>query len=130
MPPRLDLSFVAVPISTRRARLACVGFARHAGASEVVIEDLELCISEAVANVVRHAYQDGGEPGEVHLTARSDGDELFFVVADDGVGFDADAPGYRPGRGLTLLDRLAEELLVLSPDGAGCSVQLRFVLRR
>jgi serine/threonine-protein kinase RsbW len=58
--------------------------ARAAGFEGTDILDLELVITEAVSNVVRHAY--GGQPGHVvELEAGVRGDALVVRIADHGV---------------------------------------------
>jgi signal transduction histidine kinase len=79
---------------------------------------------EALHNAVRHA-------GAGHITVRlaaSDG-RLVLDVADDGAGFDPDAPGLRARRlGLTSMEerarRLGGRLELRSAPGAGTTVHL------
>ena len=85
-----------------------------------VIEDAELCANEWFANLVAHAFPDGGRHRvTMTLTAATNGVRL--VVEDDGIPFDmtkAPAPGpprviseARPGGyGLVLIRGLAREL--------------------
>jgi hypothetical protein len=53
-----------------------------------------LVISEAVTNVVLHAYR-GGEPGAVRVKAWVEADLVTLVVGDDGIGMspNPDSPG-------------------------------------
>ena len=48
---------------------------------------LRLAVEEIVVNVMNYAYPDGKE-GEVRIDARSDGEELRFIVTDNGIPFD------------------------------------------
>ncbi len=65
--PALDITLPAVPGAASAARRAV-----HAIAAGLVAEDYDvaLAVSEAVTNVVVHAYRDraaAAEPGEVHV---------------------------------------------------------------
>ncbi len=71
-------------------------YASAAGIQGEQLDGVRLAVSEAVTNVVLHAYRD--EPGEVHVTARVVDHELWVLIADDGVGLGT--PTLRPGLGL------------------------------
>jgi anti-sigma regulatory factor (Ser/Thr protein kinase) len=83
-----------------------------------------LVISEAVTNVVLHAYR-GGEPGAVRVKASVEADLVTLVVADDGIGMspNPDSPGL--GMGLALIGRLAEHVEVQSVGGTRLVVRLQ-----
>jgi serine/threonine-protein kinase RsbW/stage II sporulation protein AB (anti-sigma F factor) len=67
-----------------------------------------VCVSEAVTNVLMHAYPEGG--GDFSLTGDLAGDELVVTVADRGRGIvpREDSPG--AGLGLGLIDALADRV--------------------
>src|SRR5690349_10534352 len=94
----LTASYPAVPQYVPLARKAVAVFAKLAGASDQQVESICLAASEAITNVVRHAYD--GEPGQIHLTAAVTSDELWVLVADDGRGLRA--RGARAGLGVGL----------------------------
>jgi anti-sigma regulatory factor (Ser/Thr protein kinase) len=74
-----------------------------------------LAVSEAVANVVVHAYRDrhpGAEPGDVHVTVRVEADELLVAVVDKGVGMAARADSPGAGLGLAIIATLADRFEV------------------
>ncbi len=61
--------------------------ARSAGFDPDIVSDLELVISEALANVIKHAY--GGNDGhEIHLSVTSDDEKLSLTIRDFGQKFD------------------------------------------
>jgi signal transduction histidine kinase len=79
---------------------------------------------EALHNALRHA---GG--GYVGVTLHARGEELELEVADDGPGFDPDAPGLRGTHlGLTSMEERAQRLggrLEISSGAEGTTVALR-----
>ncbi len=92
--------------------------------------DLKMALSEAMTNVVVHAY-DEGNPGTVDISVAVDvpGREVTVVVADHGLGMNprADSPGM--GLGLPLIGNLASELQIApAPSGRGTEVRMRFEL--
>lgn len=110
------------------AREAVCALAQGAGMDGEQLENLRLVVSEAVSNVVLHAYGDGVS-GAVHLTAALAGAELWVLVADDGLGLRprSDSPGL--GLGLSLIAQLAEELAIERRSGGGTELRIRFTLK-
>ncbi len=120
----LTHAYPAVPDSIPAARHALVAFAQDAGVDTEQVDALRLAASEAVTNVVRHAY--GGQGGVIHVTAAIAGEELWVLIGDDGNGFDAgsDTPGL--GMGLALIASVSEYFAVVKRSGGGTEVRLRF----
>ena len=71
MTGRVVLEVPAKPEFLLLARLAATGVARSAGASEEMVADLKLAVTEAVANAVRHAYPPDA-PGRVWVELSAD----------------------------------------------------------
>jgi serine/threonine-protein kinase RsbW len=118
MTVRLDLPREAgsVPAVRRllRSALAVLQVNHDAG------DDLEIAISEACANVIRHAA--GAEMFEVSLDV--DDERCSIDVRDDGPGFDpgavaAPTSGSENGRGLMLIRELAENVRMHSVPRQG-----------
>lgn len=89
-------------------------------------EDVALAVSEALANVVRHAYDDEGA-GPMHLQGWCDTTGLHVVVEDEGSGPTANKG--EPGDvhlGLLIMARLAEHFMIAHRDGGGTRVLLDF----
>jgi serine/threonine-protein kinase RsbW len=83
-------------------------------------DDLELALTEACANVVRHAT--GADGIEVRLDVAED--RCAIDVADNGAGFDADAvadpePSSERGRGLFLIKALSDNVRMQSTPRSG-----------
>ncbi|GAA2499327.1 ATP-binding protein [Winogradskya humida] len=83
-------------------------------------EDLEIALTEACANVVRHA--EGADSLEVRLDVGED--RCAIDVSDNGEGFDADAvddpvQSSEHGRGLFLIRALSENVRMQSTPRRG-----------
>jgi anti-sigma regulatory factor (Ser/Thr protein kinase) len=123
-----ELVLAADPTAPAAARRTAADFARHQGANPDVAHAVELAVSEAVSNVVVHAYEDEEPPGEIRLELERNGDTLEVVVADAGKGMSPrpDSPGL--GLGLPLIGRLADSFDVRSDAGEGTELRMRFEL--
>jgi anti-sigma regulatory factor (Ser/Thr protein kinase) len=121
---RIELSLPAAPASARTARSAVADAVAELGIEENVVDDVLLCVSEAVANAVRHAY--GSEPGTVDVTVVDHDPGVVVVVRDFGSGL---MGGYRNGAagfGLALIDAMTDECAVSSVSGVGTEVSMTF----
>ena len=124
---RLDLP--ARPEYLLLARLAVTGVCRAAGGSEEALADLKLAVTEAVANVARHAYPDQAGRVMVELTLAET--RLDIAVIDDGKGFDPALDGqamssgeHQSGMGLSIVSSLADTLSIEpGADGRGTCVR-------
>ena len=86
-----------------------------------------LAVSEAITNVVMYAYP-GRRPGMARVVARLDASgDLKIAVADDGVGLTS-APSQGVGHGLTIIEKVADELNVVSAPDSGTKVEMTFRL--
>lgn len=126
---RLEQRVFADARSVSALRSAVVEFAGGAGATDTARDEVALAVSEAVTNVVMHAYV-GVPRGEVMVDAWVGADEHLLVqVFDEGIGMRprTDSPGL--GVGLTLIAQMADDLRIVDRgDGAGVVVSMRFAL--
>src|SRR4051812_16992757 len=106
MPQRFEASRAATPDSVPVLRTAVAEFLVSLGTAEALVQTVKLAVSEALTNVVLHAYPDG-EPGPVAITAVVDGSAVEVVISDEGRGMvpRADSPG--AGLGLPIIAQLA-----------------------
>lgn len=111
-------------------RTAVSQLAVELGASESVSHAVRLAVSEAITNVVVHAYA-GGAPGEVTVDAWLDGDDHFTVrVLDEGHGLVAHAESPGLGLGIGLMAQMADDFRIVNREGTpGTTVLLRFLLK-
>lgn len=111
--------------SIRPLRRAVARVAIREGADREVVNDVALCVHEALTNVVRHAYEDRPGPVEVRVVRGSS--ELIVVVRDMGRGLIARGAGTF-GYGLKIIDRLARRLSIAASPGGGTEVRMSFPL--
>ena len=111
-------------------RRAVVDFVVANGITESHVTDVRLAVSEAVTNVVVHAYRDRTEPGTVSLSVTVDDDEIEILLRDEGSGLAArdDSPGL--GLGLPLIRRLADGFDHREPPDGGTELWMRFTVPR
>ena len=86
---------------------------------------IALATSEAVGNVVRHAYGSG--EGRVELDAHLRDEDILIRVTDRGLGLSAQA-GTRTGLGLPVIGRVTNGVTVASDD-QGTTVSMRFTIQ-
>lgn len=111
------------------ARQAFRAFAQLLGMPEDAVGEAELGVTEAVSNVIKHAYADGGD-GELRLELALEGGRLLARVSDTGRGIPEEV--MRDGRseegfGLILMDGVASTMRVNSSSGR-TEVELEFEL--
>jgi len=112
------------------ANLDSVATARHAvrrfaADMDVDLDGIVLAVSEAVANVVAHAY-GGGSGGTVELRARALPFEIVVNVRDHGRGLSDENSTPGAGYGLQIIRRLAQHVeLDETPDGVELTMGFR-----
>jgi len=124
VPSSVSHSLVATADSVGRLRRAVTKFAARHGASDRSLEAVNLAVSEALTNVVVHAYRSAAAPGPVLVMAAVRDRALIVTVADEGCGMTPrdDSPGL--GLGLALMSRLADTFEV-TPRVARAGIVLR-----
>lgn len=120
-------SYPAVPDAVAQARDSLTDFAADAGANAEQLEAIRLATSEAVTNAVMHAY-DGGQKGNVLVSASYIEDEVWLLVADTGKGLRPRSGSPGLGLGLALIAQLADDFQILSRGSGGTELRLRFRL--
>src|SRR5262245_11167623 len=120
---RLELR--ATPEAVRQGREAVATAAVELGLSSTVVDDIRLCVSEALTNAVRHAYED--DAGTVAVSVERRGQGVLVVARDFGSWTRADDRN-RPeshGFGLKIIRVLADESSVEQTD-EGTVVSMAF----
>jgi anti-sigma regulatory factor (Ser/Thr protein kinase) len=124
--PYVRESYPAVADSVPVARRAITACAANAGASPEQMQAIELAVSEALTNVVLYAYP--WRTGEVHVTARVAGNELWVLIADSGCGLHAGRDTDGLGLGLALISQMTDGFSVVGRSSGGTELRLRFAL--
>jgi anti-sigma regulatory factor (Ser/Thr protein kinase) len=118
----LQEQFPATVDSVAAARHAVRGFAADL---EVDVDGMTLAVSEAVANVVAHAYVDGSH-GMVEVSAAVSPLEVTVTVRDHGRGLADAREAGGAGYGLVIIRRLAEHVeLADTPEGVALTMGFR-----
>jgi anti-sigma regulatory factor (Ser/Thr protein kinase) len=129
MGERFNKQALARPKEIAPLRNAVWRLALELGASDSVGNAIRVAVSEAITNVVMHAYV-GRAAGKVTVEAWLDGSDHFTVrVVDEGHGLipRADSPGL--GLGMGLMGQMADDFRVANREGTpGTTVVLRFLL--
>jgi anti-sigma regulatory factor (Ser/Thr protein kinase) len=124
--PSVRESYPAVAESVSIARRAITACAAEAGANSKQLHAIELAVSEALTNVVLYAYP--WRTGEIHVTARVAGNELWVLIADNGCGLHAGRDTDGLGLGLALIAQLTDGFSVVGRSSGGTELRLRFTL--
>jgi len=124
---RLEQRLPARPESITALRRAVVEYAARGGASARRREDIALAVSEALSNVVVHAYAGRAEPGDVRVHASIDDGALEIAVCDEGNGMTRrGGPGL--GLGLEIMSQVSDRLRLESGGAPGLRVRMTFAL--
>lgn len=92
-------------------------------------KDVELAVSEALTNVVAHAYRaPAPHPGSMTVELDQDDRELRVIVSDDGSGPGRPSRGTRLGIGVGIMAAAADRCEIRGEPGAGMQVTLGFAL--
>lgn len=93
------------------------------------VEDLQVAVSEACANVVRHAYPgEISDESEILFRCSTDGGKITAEVTDQGCGFDGRTgrsdPDKEGGFGLILIYRLMDQVRFWSSPESGTTIRM------
>ena len=116
----------ATPSAATQMRRHVLAFATETGVPQELLDDLALGVTEAVTNVITHAYA-GRSPGPVLVRCRAEDDRFVVEVLDEGPGVIArdDSPGL--GHGLAAIGAVAQTLEVAArTDRPGTVVTMSF----
>jgi serine/threonine-protein kinase RsbW len=123
--PRDELT---VPVSRHVCRNALV----ELGATDDVVSDIEIALTEACTNVLKHS----GAADEYEVTVDITPEACVICVVDSGRGFDPAAVaqassdvGAERGRGIELMTALVDNVQFVSRDETGTIVHLEKKMR-
>lgn len=125
---RLALRLPVRAESVGIGRRAAAQFAEETGFDPATLWRVRLSVSEALSNVVLHAYdeRDDGALDHLVLTAEADDVGVRFTISDDGRGLRprSDSPGM--GLGLALIANSCDELALDEGENGGTIVRMTF----
>ena len=123
--PHTEWELPAEPDTVAVIRTEARAFAKVHGASDALLVDLALAVTEAVTNAVVHAFIDRPR-GFVRARIQAGQDELVVSVTDNGRGMQprADSPGL--GLGLPTIATLASTMDMHAPPGGGTAITMTF----
>lgn len=119
-------SYAAVPEAVSEARHDIALAATRAGASGEELDRIALAVSEAVTNVVDHAYPESD--GEIEVFGALAGDDFALFVADRGAGFRRDHQSQGLGMGLALMCNACDAVTFAARSGGGIEVRMRVTI--
>jgi anti-sigma regulatory factor (Ser/Thr protein kinase) len=112
-----------LPATVESVSVARRAVRRFVQGLEVDVDGIALAVSEAVANVVAHAYAEAG--GTIELSATASRGEVAVVVRDRGRGLDPARPSRGAGFGMEIIRRLAQQV-TLDDTSSGVALTMRF----
>jgi anti-sigma regulatory factor (Ser/Thr protein kinase) len=116
----------------RTVRLAVAQFAQSLNMPRAVIDEIEIAASEAVANVIRHAYKGEPRPAQVRIKCSQGKSGMVVEIVDRGCGF-APPPGNvtpevdpdrEGGLGIILIKSFMDRVCYTSKPGAGTKLRM------
>lgn len=125
----MKLTFSSLSENEAFARNVVAAFILNLNPTLSELNDIKTAVSEAVTNAIVHGYPDG--IGEIELTARIDGREIFIEISDDGLGISdvkkAIEPCFttgvdRSGMGFTVMQAFMDEVEVESAPNKGTRI--------
>ena len=130
----MQLQFDAKSINEGFARVAVAAFLAELNPTLDEIADIKTAVSEAVTNAIIHGYPDG--EGQVRLLCKIEGNQIFIMVEDEGVGIEdvekAKTPLFttkpeleRSGMGFAFMEAFMDEVQVASKPGKGTCVVMK-----
>lgn len=132
-PNRVRIEFPSLPENVGFARAAAALFASQLAFTLDELDEIKLAVSEAVSNVVLHAYPREA-PGRVELRLSREDGRVVIEVEDWGRGIDnveqaqeptfTTLPGERMGLGLTFIREYMEEVDIDSAPGRGTRLRM------
>lgn len=129
----LDMNFKAISINEGFARSAVGAFCIQLNPTIDEITDIKTAVSEAVTNVVVHAYPN--RDGWVSINVKLYETKAIITVSDKGVGIEnlekAREPFYtskpneeRSGMGFTVMETFMDKVTLDKNEGGGVKVVL------
>ena len=129
---QIEMRFPCKPEFVRTIRRAVVDFAESFNAPESVVAEIEVAASEAVTNVIRHAYSAGKRKSPVLVRCRRTRFDFTVEVIDNGNGFKVPPDDFVPevdierdgGFGIVLIRNLMDTVKYESEPNVGTHIRM------
>ena len=129
----MTIEFLSLSCNESFARCVISAFVSQLNPTLEEIEDVKTAVSEAVTNIVVHAY--GDDTGMIYISCELTDDTATITIKDTGCGIEdialARTPLYtaskdseRSGLGFTVMETFTDELFVTSEKGIGTTVRM------
>lgn len=129
----MKTEFLSLSENESFARCVVSAFISQLNPTLEEIEDIKTAVSEAVTNIVVHAY--GDDTGMVYISCELTDDTATITIKDTGCGIEdiklARTPLYtaskdteRSGLGFTVMETFMDTLDVISKKGTGTTVTM------
>ena len=115
----------ARPESVTEIRHLVCDVARKHDLEGLVIERVALAVTEAAANVVMHAYEEGSD-GVIQFTVTLDDAGLEIAIRDQGRGLHHASTRPGAGFGLRLIQQTSSDFELRDRHPAGVELRMRF----
>lgn len=140
MKNEMTLIFSALSENESFARNAVAAFCAVLDPTVDQINDIKTAVSEAVTNVIVHAYPTASQDNIVTVKTTIKDSTVHIVVSDNGIGIDdiehAMQPFYtskpeqeRSGMGFTVMESFTDELTVARNEPSGTVVSMTKTIR-
>ncbi len=127
----VELSIPCHPRYLSVARLLVARIGAQTGLTIDEVDDMKVAVSEAITNVIDHAYV-GEDQADIIVRFKPGEGELIVEVEDSGTGFEPDKleerslpdPAAGGGLGLYLVREMADQVQVASAPGSGTKITI------
>ncbi len=129
---KLEIRVPCKPEYVRTIRHAIAEFAVLLNMPDSAVADIEIAASEAVANVIRHAYRGCQKLPPLRVKCAQSRSGLTIEVVDKGCGFDAPPKDVIPdvdleregGLGIILIKNFMDRVYYVSRPGEGTRIRM------
>lgn len=129
---KLEIRVPCKPEYVRTIRRAVADFAASLNMPDSAVADIEIAASEAVANVIRHAYTGCQNLPPVRVKCAQSRSGLTVEVVDKGCGFNAPPRDVIPnvdfekegGLGIILIKSFMDRVYYVSRPGEGTKIRM------
>lgn len=130
----MRIQFESYPENEQFARLVVTAFLMDLNPTLDEMADIKTAVSEAVTNAILHGYE--GTVGQVHLTCRKEGLDVYLTITDFGKGIEDVAKAREPffttrpeaersGMGFAFMEAFMDDLQIKSTVGEGTCIKMK-----